>query len=85
MIRSGKRPLTVGALEGLDTRVLPHVAGELVGACKLPIAALPATFVRFLPGVGALVSLEVGALGVDLVAARVETLIYLLILLGWLR
>ena len=71
MVRSGKRSFAVGTLERLDPRVFPHVPGKLVGSRKLPVAAFPAALVGLFTSVGSLVGLEVGALGVDFVAAGV--------------
>lgn len=71
MVRSSKCPLAVRTLEGLHSCVLAHVTSEFVRASKLPVAALPVTLVRFLPCVGPLVCLEVGALCVDLATAWV--------------
>ena len=68
MIRASKGSLAVLALEWLDSGMLAHVARELVRAGKLPAATLPVTLVWLLSGVGPLMRLEVGALGVDLVA-----------------
>ena len=48
------------ALEGAIASVLAVVAGELVGAGKLPAASLPVAVVGLLPGMGAHVSLQVG-------------------------
>ena len=48
--------------------MLPVVAGQLVRAGKLPLAAVPGALVGLLPRVGPLVGLQVGALCVDLVA-----------------
>lgn len=79
MIRSGESSLAVLALERLDARVLPHVAGQLVRAGKLPAAPLPVALVRFLPSVRALVCLEVGALRVHFVAARVGATMHSLV------
>ena len=58
-------------LERLDPGVLPHVSGQLIRSCKLPVAALPGTLVRLFPSVRSLVCLEVRAFGVHFVAARV--------------
>ena len=41
MVRTGEAALTVRALEGLHPCVLAEVARQLVGAGKLPRAALP--------------------------------------------
>ena len=69
MIRARKLSRAQVTLERLLSRVLPVVAGELVGARKLPRAPGPRALVRFLTRVSPLVGLEVGALGVDLVTA----------------
>ena len=67
--------------EGLGSRVLPEVTGQLVGPEKyciyelgqletrpgeFPAAALPGALVRLLARVGPHVGLQVGALGVNL-------------------
>lgn len=57
------------AFKWLDARVLPHVSRQLVGAGELPVAAFPRALVRLFARVRSLVGLEVGALGVHLVAA----------------
>ena len=79
VIGASKGPLAVLALEGLDSSVLAHVARELVGAGELPAATLPVTFIRFLASVCPLVRLQVGALGVDFVAARVRATVNALV------
>jgi len=56
-------------LERLLAGVLAVVAGQLVRAGELPGTALPRAFVRLLSRVSPFVSLEVRALGVDLVTA----------------
>ncbi len=61
----------MGALEWFDSSVLSHVSCELIRACKFPCAAFPRALVRFFSSMGPLVGLEVRALGVDLVAARI--------------
>lgn len=68
VVGSGEAALTVGTLERLHARVLAEVSCELVGARKLPCAALPHALVGFLTGVRPAVCLQVGALGVHLVA-----------------
>ena len=82
MIGAGKHSLAVLALKRLHARVLAHVAGEFVRAGKLPRATLPVALVGPFPGVGPVMGFNVGALGVDLVAARVgaavDTLVPLL-------
>jgi len=64
--------------EGLGSRVLPEVTGQLVGPGEFPAAALPGALVRLLARVGPHVGLQVGALGVNLVTARVRTPVHLL-------
>ena len=59
------------ALERFVPRVFPVVSAELVRAGELPAAVCPAAGERLLPGVGPQVRLEVGGLGVGLVAAGV--------------
>ncbi len=72
MVRSCESSLAVRALERFHTRVLSHVPRQLIRSRKLPVAALPAAFVRLLPSMCSLVRLQVGALSVDLVAAGVR-------------
>ncbi len=71
MVGSRESSLTMGALEWFDSSVLSHVPCELIRACKFPCAAFPCALVRFFSSMGPLVGLEVGALGVDLVTARI--------------
>ena len=73
VVRPGECPLAHPALEWPVSCMLPHVAGQLVGAGKLPAAVLPRADVRLLAGVRPEVRLEVGGLGVALAAARVLT------------
>ena len=68
VVTSGERPGAEVALERLLSGVFPEVSGQLVGPCKLPLATFPRTLVRLLARVRPLVSFEVRALGVDLVA-----------------
>ena len=63
-------------LERFGPRVLAVMPGQLVGAGKLPAAALPRALVRLLARVGPLVGFEVGALGVDLVAGGKVALVH---------
>ena len=83
MVRASECPLAVWALERLDSSVLPHVPSQLVRSSKLPAATLPGTLVGLFSSVRSLVSLEVRALGVDLVAARVGAAMHSLVSL-WL-
>ena len=71
VVAAREGPLAQLALEGPVAGVLAVVTGELVGAGEFPAASLPATQVRLLPGVRAVVRLQVRALRVRLVAARV--------------
>ena len=73
MVGSGESSLAVRALERLDSGVFPHVPCQLVRSSKLPAATFPRALVRFFTRVCSLVSLQVGALGVDFVAAGVGT------------
>ena len=68
MVRPGECSLAMGTLKWLDPRVFPHVPGEFVRSRKLPVAAFPVALVGLFTGVRSLMSLEVGALGVDFVA-----------------
>jgi len=70
MVRSGKRSLTVWALKRLHSCVFSHVSGEFVRSCKFPTTPLPATLVWLFFCVCSLVSLEMGALCVDLVTSH---------------
>lgn len=47
VVRPGKAPVAVSALERFRARVLPVVARELVAAREAPLAALPRALVRF--------------------------------------
>ena len=76
MVRSSKGPFTVRAFKGLHSSVLPHVSCELIGSRKLPVASFPVALVRFFTSVRSLVGLEVGALGVHFVAARVGAAVH---------
>lgn len=49
VVRPGKGPVALLALERPVARVFPVVARELVGAGELPAAALPVAVVRLLP------------------------------------
>ena len=76
VIRSGKGAIARLALEGAGTCVFPEVSGQLVGAGETPGAPLPAAGVGLFSRVGALVGLQVRALGVDLVAAWMRALVH---------
>ena len=69
VVAAGELPVAEVALEGLRPRVLAVVPRQLVGAGKLPAAAVPRALVRLLARVRPLVRLEVRALRVDLVTA----------------
>lgn len=69
VVGAGEAALAVGALEGFDARVFAEVSRQLVRTGELPCAAFPHALVGFLTGVRPAVRLEVGALGVDFVAA----------------
>jgi len=75
VVRAGKASVAVTALEGLGPRVLPVVSGQLVGAREPPLAALPGTPVRLLTCMRSLVSLQVRALCVDLLAVGKATFV----------
>ena len=83
MVWASECPLAVWTLKRFDSSVLPHVPSQLVWSSKLPAATFPGTLVGFFPGVRSLVSLEVRALGVDLVAAWVGAAMHSLVSL-WL-
>lgn len=69
--------LALVTLERLLARVLAVVARQLVGPSELPRAALPVAHVRLLACMRPLVRLQVGALGVDLLAALEVALVHL--------
>ena len=71
MVATGEGSLAQLALERSVAGVLAVVARQLVGARELPPAALPAAQVRLLARVSAVMRLQVRALRVRLVAARV--------------
>lgn len=48
MVGAGEAAATGEALEGLGTRVLPIVPGQLVRAGKAPVAAFPSAFIGLL-------------------------------------
>lgn len=48
VIGPGEGAVALGAAEGLDTRVLAEVSGQLVGAGEAPGAALPGAVIRLL-------------------------------------
>ncbi len=73
VVAPGERSLAELALERSVPSVFPVVTGQFIRAGELPTTALPVAVVGLLPGVGPHVSLEVGALGVGLAAARVGT------------
>ena len=68
VIRPGECSVTEMTLERFHSRVFSVMSRQFVGSGKLPVTAEPGTLVGFLPRVGPLVGLEVGTLGVDLVA-----------------
>lgn len=65
VIWSWKAPVTVRAFEGLCSSMFSVVSCKFIWTSKTPCTALPGTFVRFLSCVGAPVSLEMRAFGVD--------------------
>jgi len=69
VIASRELPTANVTLERFGSSVFPIVPSQLVGPGKPPAASFPRTLVRFFTGVGPLVSLQVGALGVDLFAS----------------
>lgn len=73
VIGASESSVAVRTLERFNAGVLAVMTREFIGSSKLPVAALPCALVWLFTGVGSLVSLEVGTLGVDLVAARVLT------------
>ena len=58
--------MTEMTLERFVPRVFPEVPGQLVRPAELPAAVLPPADVGLLSSVSPQVSLQVGALGVDL-------------------
>lgn len=71
MIRPGEGSVAHLALERPVAGVFPRMPRQLVRPREFPAAILPRADVRFLAGVRPQMSLEVGALGVGLSAARV--------------
>ena len=71
VIRTSKRPVAVGTFERFNASVFAIVARQFIGSSKLPVAPFPGALVRLFTGVSSLVCLEVGTLGVNLVAAWV--------------
>ena len=78
MVRARESLVTESAGERFLPGMTPIVSGKLVRPPKGPVASLPRTAERFLPRVDATVSLEVGALGIHLSAARMITAVHLL-------
>lgn len=76
VVRPGKAPVAVSALERFCARVLPVVARQFVAACETPLTALPRAFVWFFACMRSLVRLQVRTLRVDLLAAEELTLVY---------
>ena len=74
VIGTRKTLVALGTLERSLPRVSTVVACELVRAAKGPVTLFPRTLEGFLSGVDPLVGLEVGALGVHLVALGVVAL-----------
>ena len=68
MIASGELLLTRRTLEWLSSSMLPIVPGKLVRPGELPMAIVPRADVRLFSSVGPLMSLEMRALGIHLVA-----------------
>lgn len=66
MVGAGEAAATGEALEGLGTRVLPIVPGQLVGAGEAPVTAFPSAFIGLLTCVSPLMGLQVRALGINL-------------------
>lgn len=71
VVGPGEGAVALGAAERFDSRVLPEVSSQLVGAGEAPGAALPGTVVRLLSCVDPPVRFEVGTLGVNLLTAFV--------------
>lgn len=70
VVAAREAPFADFALEGLGARVLPVMPRQLVRPGELIVALGPLAGVRLLPCVDSLVRLQVGALGVHLIAAR---------------
>lgn len=70
VITPGEAPLADQTLEGLGAGVFTDVPRQFVRACELPLAGGHVAPVWLLPGVDALVGLEVGGLGVGFAATR---------------
>lgn len=69
VIGAGKTLGTVVTFVGLNARVGASMASELVGAREAPAAVIPVAGVRLLSQMPTQMRLEVGGLGVQLVAA----------------
>lgn len=67
------------ALVGLDSGMGALVASKFIGAAEAPSASAPGAGERLLSGMAAKVSLEVGRLAVDLIAAGVGAVVDLVI------
>lgn len=83
MVRTSKSSFTVLTFEGFYTSVLTIVTGQFIRSCKLPDTTFPGTLVWFFSGVSTLVSLEVGALCVNLAATGISTTMDSLVSLRW--
>ena len=79
MIGSSEGSVTVWALKWLNSSVFSEMSCEFVGTSEFPAAALPTALVWFFTSVGPLVSLEVRALGVNLVTARIGAAVHTLV------
>jgi hypothetical protein len=82
MVAASKRAVAHLANVRPRARVLTQMARQLVRARKLPLASLPGAGERPLARVCARVGLEVGALGVALVAALVLARVWTLFAAG---
>jgi len=75
VITSRERSCTKLTFERFLSCMFSVMSCQLIGPCELPLAALPRALVRFLTGVGPLVSLQVRALGVYFVTILKITLV----------
>ena len=75
VVTSWKLSLTQVTFEGLWSGVLPVVTGQLIRPGKLPGAAFPRALIGFLSCVGALVGLQVRALGVNFITVEKVALV----------
>lgn len=76
MVAAGEASVAMPTLERLCAGVLAVMARQFIRTRESPFAALPTTLVRFLPRVRPLMSLQMRALGVHLLAPRELAFVY---------